>query len=233
MKKYIFYLLLIVSITGRLNSQDIEKPINIRFKGGEKDFVTFFSKNISLPKEVKDKIFGNSITRISVNPKGKIVEIVAVNPIDSIVDKEVLRVVNLSERLWLNSDKDTANQVFYIQILFSRSDLLPNAYRSKIPELEAIFPEPAIIEYNSATFIKNEELLEKANSALKSEKFEEALPLFNELIKRDPFNRDLYKVRIMINIKLNKPELVNQDDEKIFNFADGYSLDDLTQSQKN
>lgn len=220
-------------MTGKLSSQDIEKPINMRFKGGEGNFVSFFSNSISLPKEVKERIFGNSITRVSVNPKGKIVEIATINPIDSIVDKEVLRVVNLSRKLWINSDKDTSNQVFYIQILFSRAEILPNAIKSKIPELEALFPEPAIIEYNSKTFIKNEDLLEKANSALAAEKYEEALPVYNELIKRDPFNRDLYKVRIMINIKLNRPELVNQDDEKIFNFAEGYSLDDLTQNQEN
>ena len=58
-----------------------------------------------------------------------------------------------------------------------------------------------------------------------------ALPLLNELIKRDPFNRDLYKVRIMINIRLNRPEFVNQDDNKIFDFAEGFSLDELNRDQ--
>jgi hypothetical protein len=31
----------------------------------------------------------------------------------------------------------------------------------------------------------------------------------------------------MINVRLNRPELVNQDDNKIFDFAEGFSLDEL------
>jgi hypothetical protein len=78
---------------------------------------------------------------------------------------------------------------------------------------------------------KSEELSKRLNSSLKNEKFEDALPFLNELIKRDPFNRDLYKVRIMINIRLNRPELVNQYDNKIFEFADGFSLDEINKDQ--
>lgn len=76
-----------------------------------------------------------------------------------------------------------------------------------------------------------EEHSERLNSSLKNEKFEEALPFLNELIKREPFSRELYKVRIMINKKLSKPELVDQDDNKIFNFAEGYSSDELIKEQ--
>jgi hypothetical protein len=107
-----------------------------------------------------------------------------------------------------------------------------------------LFPEPIIVSIpesllptlskendSKKTIEKSEELSEKLNSNLNNEKFEEALPFLNELIKRDPFNRDLYKVRIMINIRLNRPELVNQDDNKIFDFAEGFSLDELNKNQ--
>jgi hypothetical protein len=107
-----------------------------------------------------------------------------------------------------------------------------------------LFPEPVLVsipksllptlskENDSKRPIeKSEELSEKLNSNITNEKFEEALPFLNELIKRDPFNRDLYKVRIMINIKLNRPELVNQDDNKIFDFVEGFSLDELNSDQ--
>jgi hypothetical protein len=91
---------------------------------------------------------------------------------------------------------------------------------------------PLSKEYGSKIqVIKSEELSEKANNYLHAEKLEEAFPLINELIKRDPFNRDLYKVRIMINIKLNRPELVEPDDNKIFNFAEGFSIDELYKVQ--
>jgi hypothetical protein len=110
--------------------------------------------------------------------------------------------------------------------------------------IKKLFPEPIVAgipqsllptlsKWNDSKkpIEKNEDLAQKLDSNLYNEKFQDALPLLNELIKRDPFNRDLYKTRIMINIRLNHPELVSQDNNKIFDFAEGFSIDDLNRDQ--
>jgi hypothetical protein len=241
MKTYFLLFLICISISESLYSQKFKKPINYRFKDGEMGYISFFSKSVHFPVTAIEKgTFANSITKISINPEGGITEITVVNPIDSIIDNEVLRVINLSKNLWKKCDSINHDQVFYIQIAFSLPGFMPNLCRSKSQEIMKLFPEPIIVsipesllptlskENDSKKPIeKSEELSEKLNSNLNIEKFEDALPILNELIKRDPFNRDLYKVRIMINVRLNRPELVNQDDNKIFDFAEGFSLDEL------
>lgn len=244
MKTCILLLLTCILISDSLYSQKFKEPIDYRFKDGEMGYISFFSKSIHFPvTSIENGTFANSISKITVNPDGEITEITVINPIDSIIDNEVLRVIELSKNFWKKCDSIKHDQVFYIQIAFSLPGFQANLCKPKSKEIMKLFPEPIIVsipesllpslskENNSKRPIeKNEELSEKLNSNLNSEKFEEALPFLNELIKRDPFNRDLYKVRIMINIKLNRPELVNKDDNKIFDFAEGFSLDELNKN---
>jgi len=234
MKISVFLLLSFLFISDCLFSQ-FKLPIEYRFSGGEDGYSSFFSKNIKISdNEVKNGVFGNSITKISVNPEGKIYGITIINSIDSIVDNEIIRIIRLSDDQWKKSDTISYNQSFYIQVGIARPDFLPNFFRPKSSIFRRLFPKPIIITSGGdfkIPFLKSSELSEKANINLDKEKFEEALPLISELIKRDPFNRDLYKTRIMINIRLNRPELVEADDNRIFNFAEGYSLDDLFKDQ--
>ncbi|MCX6254917.1 MAG: hypothetical protein NTV31_10650 [Bacteroidia bacterium] len=245
MKIFLVLLLACISITNSLYSQKFKKPIDYRFKNGENGYISFFSKNITFPvPAIKNGTIGNSIARISLNPKGEINGLTIINPIDSIIDNEVLRVIDLSKSLWIKCDTINQDQVFYIQVAFSLLGFQPNLCRPKTKEIMKLFPEPILItlpepllgtlskeDDSKIPLKKSEELSEKANSDLDIGKFDEALLFINELIKRDPFNRDLYKVRIMINIRLNRPELVDQDDNKIFNFAEGFSLDELNKDQ--
>jgi hypothetical protein len=237
MKIYLILLLTCISAINNFNSPKFKKPIDYRFENGENGYISFFSENIGYPiPAMENGIVGNSITRISINPKGKIDSITIINPIDSLVDNEVLRVIDLSKSLWKKCDTVNHDQVFYIQIAFSTPSFQPNLCRPKSEEIIKLFPEPILIIISKVDdfkkpFLKSQELSERANSCLDSGKFEEALPFINELIKRDPFNRDLYKVRIMINIKLNRLELVDQDDNKINNFAEEFSIDDLNKDQ--
>jgi hypothetical protein len=139
----------------------------------------------------------------------------------------------LSEKHWKKSDAITHNEIFYIQTVISTSDFIPNYYRPFSEHFKRFFLEPIIIvryinvhQYDIKP-IKNETILDQMNILLDSSKYEESLPLVNELIRRDPFNRDLYKVRIMVNYNLDRKEQVTSDNNKLIDFAEGYSLDDI------
>jgi len=222
-------------------SQNYKRPIDYRFKNGVNGYSAFFSKNISYPEaSIKAGTIGNSITRVSINPEGDINRIDILNPIDSSIDDMVIRAIDLSGDYWKKCDSISHDQAFYIQVSFSLPGFYPVVYEPKNRELVALFPDPVLVTLPAPLLptlskenegkiwaIKNEELTVKANAYLDSAKYEKALPYINELIKRDPFIRDLYKVRIMVNIKLNRPELVSSDDDRIFDFAEGFSIDDL------
>ena len=106
MKSYLIFLVFSLLISSNLFAQREGKPIDYRFVDGEDNFVSFFLNNISLSSQViENGIYGNSITRISLNPKGEINEITIINPIDSIVDNEILRVIDLSRKFWKKREK--------------------------------------------------------------------------------------------------------------------------------
>ena len=245
MRNCLLFLVTIVIFSENTYGQKYKKPIDYRFKNGEIGYSAFFSKSVTYPPaSVNAGSIGNSITRVTLNPAGEIVDIDIINSIDSNIDKEVLNAIDRSRDFWKKCDTINHNQDFFMQISFSLPGFYPILLKPKTRELAALFPDPLLVtlpesllatlskQHEGIKIIKNEELTEKANAYLDSEKYEEALPYINELIKRDPFTRELYKARIMINIRLNRPELVDSDDDKIYNFAEGFSIDELNKNQE-
>ena len=245
MRTCLLFLLTFIIFSESAYSQKYKKPIDYRFKNGEPGYSGFFSKSVRYPEaSVKAGTFGNSITRVSVNPEGEINRIDIMNPIDSAIDNQVLHAIALSKNYWKKCDSISHDQVFYIQITFSLPGFIPISYKPKRKELVSLFPDPIAITLPGPLLptlskenegriwaIKNDELTAKANACLDSAKFEKALPFINELIKRDPFTRDLYKSRIMVNIRLNRPEFVGADDDKLNDFAEGFSISDINKDQ--
>jgi hypothetical protein len=245
MRTCLLFLVTIVIFSENTYSQKYKKPIDYRFKNGEYGFSAFFSKSVTYPRaSVKEGTIGNSITRLTLTPEGQLIGVDIINPIDSNIDNEVLNAIDRSREFWKKCDTINHNQVFFVQISFSLPGFYPILCTPKTRELVALFPDPIMVtlpESLLATLskqdekmkvINNTELTAKANSYLDSAKYEEALVYINELIKRDPFARELYKTRIMINIKLNRPELVGSDDDKIYDFAGGFSIDELNKDQE-
>ncbi len=97
MKIWFFLVLLCISISSSSFSQRFKKPIDYRFRNGEFGFVAFFSKNITFPPQsIENGAIGNSITLVTINPKGEISKTEIINSIDSCIDQEVLRALESS-----------------------------------------------------------------------------------------------------------------------------------------
>jgi len=245
MRTCLAFLVTIVIFSENTYGQKYKKPIDYRFKNGEIGYSAFFSKSITYPQaSVKAGSIGNSITRVTLNPEGEISDIDIINPIDSNIDKAVLNAIDRSRDFWKKCDTINHNQEFFMQFSFSLPGIYPILFKPKTRELAALFPDPLLVtlpesllaalskQNEGIKIINNEELTDKANAFLDSAKYDEALPFINELIKRDPFTRELYKARIMINIRLNRPELVGSDDDKIYDFAGGFSIDELNKDEE-
>ncbi|MGD0342607.1 MAG: hypothetical protein ABSA76_12965 [Bacteroidales bacterium] len=96
-----------------------------------------------------------------------------------------------------------------------------------------MFIEPVTV---TAMYLKNENsfILETDESlAIKcsvlvcSERYNEALGFIDELIRRNPFMKELYQYRISVCKKLGRQDLIEIDVQKLQNFADGLSLAEL------
>jgi hypothetical protein len=225
------YLILIafIFLTAQNNySQSNKKPIDYRFEENELGLRQFIQNNIIFPESsiIKGTV-GFSISCISVTPEGKIDQIYILNPIDKAIDSEMIRVLKLSKNRWKASDTIISNQAFYIQVAFILGEANVVYPAIKNP----FFIDPLIITAYSNTQtrppVTDEILTKKSSDLIGAEKFKQALPYINDLIKRYPFNKDLYQYRISIYKKINRNELIESDIQKISNFIPGVSLDDL------
>ena len=75
--------------------------------------------------------------------------------------------------------------------------------------------------------LDDSKLTENCNSLLNEGKYFKASKILNELIERDPFDKELYRVRILLNTTLGKDDLVIKDKNTINKFAEEYSLDEI------
>jgi predicted Zn-dependent protease len=73
----------------------------------------------------------------------------------------------------------------------------------------------------------DEAIASKLGEALEKNKYSKAQSYIDELIRRNPFNKELYQFRMTINRKLNKNDLILKDIQKMQNFIPGVSLDEL------
>lgn len=89
-----------------------------------------------------------------------------------------------------------------------------------------ITPEGKIFKISTINPI-DESIAAKLGEALKNNKYSEAQNYINESIRRNPLNKELYQLRMTINRKLNRNDLIIKDIQKLQNFIPGVSLDEL------
>jgi len=209
------------------------KPIEYRFKNGERGLLDFLTERVIYPKvsQVTGSI-GFSISGISISPAGKIDIIIIINPIDELIDNEVISLLRSSAKLWLKCDTISHTQTFFIQIAFviSGSSLKVSVTS---PVYYRFFIEPVTItapnSIKEVAFVpQSDELMAiKCIVLVSSQRYNEALNLINGLIKRNPFKKELYQYRITIYNNINRQDLIEDDVQKLTNFADGFSLEEI------
>ncbi len=233
MKFRVFILLIIVQsgLSLYVSAQDL--PINSRFKGGSEGFYRFMTENLKYPvQSVNSKTIGYSITGITVTPEGKIKEISIINPLDESIDNEIITVLEKTKNKWIKSKTLTTDQTFYVQVVY-RMDYLAGLdpggdypVRDVYDFLEPVYIAEAVrkkIDLPEA----NDSIRARISKSMKENKNEDALRYTCELIRRNPFNTELYQLRILINRKLNNNDLIVKDAQRMQNFILGVSLNDF------
>ena len=220
-----------INLTGNYSYAQ-EEVIDIRYKGTKLELIKLLTKNLRYPSlSQKYKSSGYSITGITITPEGRISEISTINSIDESIDENIYSALQKTKNNWLKCDTTFTNQTFYIQIIYNITT------RGKRP----VFNAPIIDKYNfikpivlTAEVWKKEYLPEtaehiatKVGEELKKNEYSEALSNINELIRRNPFKKELYQLRMSINKKLNKKKMILKDVQKVQNFIPGVSLDEL------
>jgi hypothetical protein len=209
-----------------------QKVIDSRYKGQETGLRKYIAKNLRYPsKSLENKSIGYSITGITITPEGKIFEISTINSIDESIEKEIFRVLQMTKNKWLKCDTISTNQTFYIPIVYVITTLGETPVFNNPVNDKYNFIQPIILTVevwkNENLPETNESIATKIGDELKKNEYNEAISYIDESIRRNPFNKELYQLRMSINRKLNKNDLIIKDFQKMQNFIPGVSLDEL------
>ena len=228
-----FYLLIIVflNLTGNYIFAQ-QKVIDSRYKGQETRLRQQIAENLRYPSEsIENKSIGYSITGITITPEGKISEISTINSIDKSIEKDIYRVLQMTKNKWLKCDTISTNQTFYIPIVYiittlGEAPVFNNPVNDKFNFIEPIVLTAGVWE--SAKLPEtNESIATRIGDALQKNEYTEAIGYIDEYIRRNPFNKEMYQLRMSINRKLNEKDLIIKDFQKLQNFILGVSLDEL------
>ncbi len=222
---------LITSINFSFSQRNVT---NGRYKGGDIELGKFLAQNLKYPVLSQEyRSVGYSITGVTIAPDGEIIEITCINPIDQFIDNNIKEVIEKSKDNWLKSDSISANQTFYIQIAYtfgSTKDTpsVINPVKSNYNFIEPVVLT-ALLGKKDKFPASDEYIATKCNESINSGLYSEALKYIDELIKRNPFNKELYQWRISINKELKQNDLILKDAKKLSDFIPGVSLDELVQ----
>ena len=219
-------------VTAKKKVEVPQSPVDLRFKDKEAGLIRFLYQNLKYPENsIKNKSVGYSIAGITITSNGEIKEISTINPIDEAIDRDVYEVLLRTKNKWLKCDTAKTDETFYIQVLYRIR--MFGAKQVPWRPLEGIFHfvEPVFV---AAEVSKNQEMpapddsvVVKLSQSLKSGNNEETIKNIDALIRRNPFKKEVYQLRMTLNKKLKRNDLIIKDLQKLQNFIPGVSLDEL------
>lgn len=125
---------------------------------------------------------------------------------DEEINQEILSIVEKNHKQWdpvmINGIPIKTTMKFHLRFISSFSEI-------KIP-----WPE------------SNESLGKKLSQLLQEGKYEQSVNFIDELIRRDPNNKGLYQLRITINKRLNRNDLIVRDAIKLQSLNSGITLEE-------
>lgn len=216
-----------VSISYSANS-----VIGQRFEGGDSAFYSFLRSELRYPaSSIRNSVVGLSVASITINPAGKIESIAIVNSVGKSIDKEVKSALKSTRRRWLACDTITTNQTYYLQVIFNM-EIQGNKIDIGVkPLTKEFFSQPivvvSLVSRNLKLPLTNDALSNELSHSIEKEDYNRALPIVNEIIKRRPFEPDVYQLQLFICKKLNRVDLVECTLHKLDEFIPGISLEKL------
>lgn len=184
-------------LTIQLRSQESSTPsesrkkntkelLDYRYRGGFYSFERLFFRTVEYPEYAKKNcVIGIMIVRFEVDCKGEIKNLVIKNPMGWGIDQIVQDFLNETKGNW-NTCEDDKYTRFEVPIQFTINDTETNSTDGMI------IYQAELVGYNCKG---DSYYQEKLDIALEKNSKKKALKYIGELIKRDPYNAELYEIR--------------------------------------
>lgn len=185
-----------------------------RYVGGDTAFYRFLAHSLRYPASARHAgIIGTAILGFTLLPNGELTDIEIANPLSKDLDNEIMRVFLETTDNWKPSPEALPIRM-YLPIAFT-IDGVP-LIRAGIDD--NLFIEEIIMRAFGrvqATVKPSAKLIDKLYKFIEKEKHKRALRSADELVRRDPFNKQWFLLRSTIHKEMRNIEAVCRDLTKI------------------
>ncbi|MGD1891035.1 MAG: hypothetical protein ACFB15_10635 [Cyclobacteriaceae bacterium] len=187
-----------------------------RVQGGSFAFYESIQKNIKYPRNARQNdIIGTAIVALTLAPSGQFT-LEMVNSLSRDIDKELTEAFENTQKLWLADSLQQQDVILFFPVTF----LKDGASFQRAEHLAGfLLEEIKVVAYQTgggrARVRNDHSLYEKAVTFYHDKKYEKAMKFLDELIRRDPFNPDYYKIRAYCHFELDDEIAGCQDYQKL------------------
>ena len=195
-----------------------------RFVNGAMDFGQYLMTKLRYPLEAMQAgVVGTELVSVTIAPTGKLVNVAIVNSLGKAIDREVTRVIQETNKLWLPADQSASQDsiMLFIAVKFT----LANRSGDKDFYVEAVKPdfllnEIVVVGYGSINFDVRDDAyyINELSAASPKKDYKRMLRMVNELIRRNPYSDKLYLQRANIEQQLGQTDEACSDYKKIIYF---------------
>lgn len=230
--RFYLFLFFIALVTNGFSVNSANTALGKRFVGGDSAFYQLMKKELHYPAgAIRNSVVGLSVSSVSINSMGEIESIAIVNSVGKNIDKEVRSALKATRRHWLKCDTLSTLQTFYLQVIFNIEVQGNKTDIGAHPLTRDHFSDPVVVistvSRNLKLPLSNELLNSELSLAIEQKEYQKALTLVNEMIKRRPYEPDLYQLQLFAAKKLNRVDLAEAILHKLDEFVPGISLEEL------
>lgn len=216
------YALLIIFLTANIdvfgNPPDtLDHFPSYRVKGGAPTFYKAIQETLIYPRSARQNgTVGTAIVSMVLSPTGVISDFQIVNSLCKDIDQELEEVFLKTKDIWLADSLEKNDYILFIPVVFL---IEGTNYIQTRHEAGFMLSEIKVVAYGSDGIdgrVREDQFhAERADESYKKKKYKATIKHLDELIRRNPFNAELYKMRAFSQYGLGNRSAACEDYRKL------------------
>lgn len=188
-----FYLLFPLISNAQQNADTLTYFPSDRVRGDAPTFYDTMRYMLEYPSSGYNRhTVGTAIAVLTITPQGDMKEVKILNSLGFGFDRMVHQALSATQDIWLADNYVKHDITLFIPISFV---LKETQYKRATPRLDFLMPEIVVISHTIRKIREDVFLATKANHLYIEKKYRRAMKYLDELIRRNPFDKNLFIMR--------------------------------------
>ncbi len=194
-----YFLLSILLITVHLTFANPPDTLDhfpvYRVENGAPTFYRQISETLKYPRSARQRgTIGTAVVSFLLSPSGAISDFNIVNSIGETIDQEIIEAFQETADLWLPDCLEENNYILFFPVIFLIDEI---TFTQTKHEAGFMLEKIMVTGYSGGgrNFKDDKHYSDKAIELYQKKDYKKAIQPLDELIRRNPFNEELYKMR--------------------------------------